>query len=181
VVPIRGSAIRITKTSGDVVEGTLVDHIARGYLLKMPDGSAVMVVAEDVTKVESAGAAVEPPDAAPQAAATVAPSEKSIANAVWVRGVPGGPLTAGVGLLAYCVADPEPRCVPAKFPVEDGFIKEVLSVHRTHSPEEVDIVWLGLGDSESTFWWGAAATEFTVVRCSASVTEPTPVCQVADL
>lgn len=102
----------------------------------------------------------------------------AVVNAVWVRGVPGSVLSAGVGLVAYCVGGDHPRCVPAKFPVEDGFVKAVLSVHRLRLPEPTDVVWLGLGDSVSTFWWGAAATEFTPVRCTATPKKPEPACQI---
>ncbi len=181
--PVKDSPIRITKPDGDVVEGMLIDRTPHGYLVRKPDGSAALVANEDADKVESPGALATEAVAMPTATEPGAtPAIPAPANAVWVRGIPGSVLTAGVGLLAYCVATAgAPRCTAAKFPVENGFVKAVLSVHRARMPEATDIVWLGLGDSASTFWWGAAATEFTVVRCAASASNPTPACELAEL
>lgn len=134
----------------------------------------------DAPDASEAAKPAAPPSDAPAPRASVEPRDAHVANAVWVRGVPGSVLTAGVGLVAYCVAEPEPRCVPVKFPVDNGFVKAVLSVHRLRQPEPTDVVWLGLGDSVSTFWWGAASTAFTVVRCAASPQRPEPVCRVVE-
>ena len=102
------------------------------------------------------------------------------ANAIWVRGLPGTVFTASRGALAYCSAAEGPaRCRAASFPVENGFVKAVLSTHRLHGAEPRDTVWLVLGDSVSTFWWGAAATEARIVRCAANPNHPDPRCELA--
>jgi hypothetical protein len=59
-VPSDRPQIRITLHSGAVVEGELVDRLPKGYLVKKSDGSAVMIVLEDVAETSE----TPPPDGA---------------------------------------------------------------------------------------------------------------------
>jgi len=163
-----------------VVPGGALELCRRGACTRVDtdgvDASSMLFAREDNGRIGGRDAPSDEDRVKPSLeAATDSP-----VNAVWVHGMATSAFSSSSALVAYCQADPEPRCQHASLPGEDAFMKTALAVHRLERPVVQDILWLDVGDASAAFWWGPMAVGRSLVRCHAGPQTP-PQCSLVDL